>query len=298
CDDDRRRRSARPSRGRRRRDAGCVRLELLPRAGAVDALPDARVGRVRRGRRAARAAPSAATRAGGRRVRARLRLQHVHGRLGVVRLLAARRAVAHPRRRPRDPVQPCARDRQRRHCARGRARATPPARTVRPPDACGGRVGLKLLATLAGAVALATTPASYLRAQQQPDGGWGSPQLTAWSVLGLRAAGADTGGALDYLVAHESELAKPTEIALIASAEAALGHDPGALLARFPAKPAAVNDAIWQIFALRQSRRAVPATIVSYVKASQARSGGFPWTRGTAPDSNTAAWAVQALRAT
>ena len=159
-------------------------------------------------------------------------------------------------------------------------------------------MGVKALASLAVAVALATTPASYLHGQQRADGGWGSPQLTAWSVLGLRAAGGDTGGALDYLVAHESELAKPTEIALVASAEAALGHDPGPLLARLPAKPAAVNDAIWQIFALRQSRRAVPVAVVSYVKSAQARSGGFPWTRGTAPDSNITAWAVQALRST
>ena len=75
---------------------------------------------------------------------------------------------------------------------------------------------MKLLAPLAAAVALAATPASYLQAQQQPDGGWGSPQLTAWSALGLRSTGADTGGALDYLVAHESELTKPTEIALVA----------------------------------------------------------------------------------
>jgi prenyltransferase beta subunit len=37
---------------------------------------------------------------------------------------------------------------------------------------------------------------------------------------------------------------------------------------------------------------------VSYVRASQSRSGGFPWARGTAPDSNVTAWAVQALRAT
>jgi prenyltransferase beta subunit len=157
---------------------------------------------------------------------------------------------------------------------------------------------VRALASLALAVTLSTTPASYLHGQQQADGGWGSPQLTAWSVLGLRAAGVDTGGALDYLVAHESELAKPTEIALVASAEAALGHDPGPLLARLPAKPAAVNDAIWQIFALRQSRRAAPPAAVSYVKAAQARSGGFPWTRGTAPDSNITAWAIQALRST
>ena len=44
-------------------------------------------------------------------------------------------------------------------------------------------MGLKLLASLAAAGALAATPAAYLRAQQQVDGGWGSPQLTAWSVL-------------------------------------------------------------------------------------------------------------------
>jgi hypothetical protein len=159
-------------------------------------------------------------------------------------------------------------------------------------------VGLRLLASLAAAGALAATPAAYLRAQQQADGGWGSPQLTAWSVLGLRAAGADAGDALEYLVSHEGELAKPTEIALVASAEAALGHDPSALLARLPARPTAVNDAIWEIFALRQSHRAVPSALVAYVKGAQARGGGYPWTRGTTPDSNITAWAVQALRST
>jgi hypothetical protein len=159
-------------------------------------------------------------------------------------------------------------------------------------------VGLKLLAALAAAGVLAATPAAYLRSQQQTDGGWGSPQLTAWSVLGLRAAGADTGGALDYLVSHEAELATPTEIALVACAEAALGHDPSALLARLPTKPTAVNDAIWEIFALRQSHRAAPSALVAYVKGAQARSGGFPWTKGTPPDSNITAWAVQALRST
>lgn len=157
---------------------------------------------------------------------------------------------------------------------------------------------MKLLAALAAAATLAASPASYVQSQQQADGGWGSPQLTAWSVLGLRAAGADTGGALDYLVSHEAELAKPTELALVATAEAALGRDATALLARLPAKPTAVNDAIWEIFALRQSHRPVPAALVTYVRGAQARNGGFPWTKGTAPDSNTTAWAVQALRST
>lgn len=154
---------------------------------------------------------------------------------------------------------------------------------------------MKIVAAVAAAVAL-STPASYLQSQQQPDGGWGSPQMTAWVALGLRAAGADPGGALDYLVAHESEPTKPTEIALVALAEAALGHDPQSLVARFAA-PTAVNTAIWQILALRQSGRPVPRVLSSYVRASQTRSGGFPWLRGTTPDSNDTAVAVQALRA-
>jgi hypothetical protein len=155
---------------------------------------------------------------------------------------------------------------------------------------------VRLLALFVVAAAFAT-PASYLQSQQQPDGGWGSPQMTSWAALGLQAAGADTGGSLGYLVAHESELAKPTEIALVATAEAALGRDPHDLLARLPAKPEAVNSAIWEIFAFRQSGRAAPRALVSYVRASQSRSGGFPWARGTPPDSNVTAWAVQALRA-
>jgi hypothetical protein len=155
---------------------------------------------------------------------------------------------------------------------------------------------VKLLAAVAATVALAT-PTSYLQGRQEGDGGWGSPQLTAWAALGLRAAGADTGGALGYVVAHEPDLRQPTEIALAALAEAALGHDPGALLARLPAKPAAVNVAIWQILALRQSGRPAPRALVDYVRRSQATNGGFAWARGAAPDSNDTAAAVQALRA-
>ena len=154
----------------------------------------------------------------------------------------------------------------------------------------------KLIAALTAAVAL-STPASYLQSQQQSDGGWGSPQMTAWAALGLRAAGAEVGGALDYLVAHEAEATKPTEIALVALAEAALGHDPETLVTRFTARPTAVNTAVWQILALRQSGRAVPRALSSYLRASQARNGGFAWVRGTAPDSNDTAAAVQALRA-
>jgi len=77
----------------------------------------------------------------------------------------------------------------------------------------------------------------------------------------------------------------------------ALGHDPGGLLARLPARPRAVNEAIWDILALRQARRPLPRPVVTYLVSSQASSGGFAWARGVRPDSNDTAFAIQALRA-
>jgi hypothetical protein len=152
------------------------------------------------------------------------------------------------------------------------------------------------LAALAAAFVLAS-PASYLRSQQHADGGWGDPQLTAWAALGLRAAGADTGNALAYLVSHDGELTKPTDLALTALAEAALGRDTRPLLDRLPQAPAAVNEATWSILAYRQAARPAPPMLVRYVLGSQARNGGFPWRRLLAPDSNDTAAAVEALRA-
>jgi len=153
-----------------------------------------------------------------------------------------------------------------------------------------------MLAALAAALAFAS-PASYLQSQQHTDGGWGDRSLTAWAALGLRAARADTGGALGYLVAHEAELAKPTDVALAALAEAALGHGTDALLARLPKSPTLVNEAIWSVLAYRQAGKAAPRSFVRYVLASQAGNGGFSWTRHGAPDSNDTAAAIEALRA-
>lgn len=159
------------------------------------------------------------------------------------------------------------------------------------------------IAALVAAAALVGSPASYLMSRQQADGsftepnGSASPELTSWAALGLRAAHAGTGNALSYLAAHESELARPTSIALVALAESALGRDPDALLARLRDRPRQVNEAIWNVLALRQADRPVPKTVVRYLLASQARSGGFSWSRGLLPDSNDTAFAIQALRA-
>ena len=169
-------------------------------------------------------------------------------------------------------------------------------------------MGVKL-AALAAAAAVAATPAAYLHGRQAPSGGFAepggtaSPQLTAWAGLGLKAAGADTGGALDYLVAHEGALTEATDVELVAVAESALGRRPEALLARIRKLQHAngrigptVNSTVWGILALRQAREPAPRTAVRFVLRRQARSGGWGWFAGGAPDSNDTAAAIQALR--
>ena len=83
------------------------------------------------------------------------------------------------------------------------------------------------------------TPVVYVQSRQQDAGGFAepggssSPQLTAWAVLGLRAARAQPRpGTLAYLQAHEGQLKDATDVELAAMAESALGGNPSALLAR------------------------------------------------------------------
>jgi energy-coupling factor transport system substrate-specific component len=151
---------------------------------------------------------------------------------------------------------------------------------------------------------------TWLQRHEGPGGGFAersgspSPQLTAWAVLGLRAAGArPAGDALGYLRAHEDELTTTTDVELAAMAEFALGGDPSPLLlrverARRPggAIGANVNSTIWGILAFRQAHQAAPRAAVRYVLRRQARSGGWSWYPRGAPDSNDTAAAVQALR--
>lgn len=166
-------------------------------------------------------------------------------------------------------------------------------------------MGLRLLL----ATALAATPAGFLQAHQQPSGAFAEaggppgPLLTAWASLGLRASGAGTGGALDYLVAHEDALPELTDAELVALAESALGRRPARLLARIRAaqRPTgrigpSVNSTIWGILALRQAGERAPRAAVRFVLSQQARSGGWAWYVRGQPDSNDTAAAVQALR--
>jgi hypothetical protein len=169
-------------------------------------------------------------------------------------------------------------------------------------------MGVRLAAL---AVAVAATPAGFLQSHQAPNGafaepgGSAGPLLTAWAALGLRASGADTGKALDYLQDHEAGLTETTDVELVALAESALGARPAKLLDRIRSGQHAsgrigptVNSTIWGILALRQARQPVPRAAVRFVLRQQARSGGWAWYLRGQPDSNDTAAAIEALRST
>ena len=143
---------------------------------------------------------------------------------------------------------------------------------------------MRVLAVAASALAL-VSPASFLRAHEVSGGGFAetngvpSPELTAWSVLGLAAAGTPPSDALAYLRAHEDDLETPTAVALVALAEIALGDTAESLLARLPARPAQTNQLVWTILALRAAHRDVPPALVRDLLSAQASSGGWSWTR-------------------
>jgi hypothetical protein len=150
------------------------------------------------------------------------------------------------------------------------------------------------------AVTLAVSPQQFVLSHQGPDGGFAekggktSVTLTAWAIIGLRAA--HTPADDRYLRAHEDQLTTPTEIALGALAE---GKPTNALRTRLEAiEPGtSLNAAAWQLLALAQAGRPLPAATIRFLLAHQSRSGGWSWAVGVAPDSNDTAAVVQALRA-
>jgi len=174
-------------------------------------------------------------------------------------------------------------------------------------------VGLKLLAAGFAALAVAATPAEngarFLRAHQLGNGGFAEsggpayPALTAWAALGLRAGGGSAGAAGRYLAAHERELKESTDLELALVAEASLGLATAPLAQRVRALHRrsgsigpSVNSTIWGVLGLRSAGVPVPVGTKRYLLRHQARSGGWSWWPGGAPDSNDTAAAVQALR--
>jgi hypothetical protein len=155
---------------------------------------------------------------------------------------------------------------------------------------------VRLLGTIVAAAALAT-PTGYVQGQQRDDGGFGDAQITAWSTLGLVAAGAETGGAAAFLARSEPQSA--TDAALVAMARAAAGDRPDDLLPRLRAhRPGKlVNATIWTVLALRQAGEPAPPALLPALRRAQRPNGGWAWLAGGAADANDTAAAIQALRA-
>jgi hypothetical protein len=164
------------------------------------------------------------------------------------------------------------------------------------------------LAVAVLALALAVAPADYVVSHQQSDGGFAEPgqssdpSLTAWAVLGLKAAGQEPSRSpVSYLEASPTRTAN--DLALRILALDALGRNTDALVSRLEGMRGPggrigtlVNSTIWGVIALRATGR--PAgTSVRYLLRAQRRNGGWSWHPRGAPDSNDTAAAVQALRA-
>lgn len=170
---------------------------------------------------------------------------------------------------------------------------------------------MKLLVVVLAATALVAGPvdggARYLAGRETPGGGFAEPggaasaALTAWAILGLRAAGVAPGGdTLTYLGAHADDLQSPTDVEL-----AALANPTPKLLARVRGLARrdgsigpTLNSTYWGILALRGADEpsALYANNRRFVLAQQTNKGGWSWGRGVAADSNDTAAAIEALR--
>ena len=164
------------------------------------------------------------------------------------------------------------------------------------------------LAVAAVALALAASPADYVASHQQSDGGFAEPgqssdpSLTAWAVLGLKAAGREPSRSPASYLEHATARTA-NDVALRILALDALGWDTDPLVERLEGMRGPggrigtlVNSTIWGVIALRAAGRPAGAS-VQYLLRVQRRSGGWSWHPRGAPDSNDTAAAIQALRA-
>lgn len=156
-------------------------------------------------------------------------------------------------------------------------------------------------AAVVAALTLAVSPVAFVQSRATngafaEPGGTPDAELTSWAVLGLRAAGATAPGSLAYLHSQEGTLQSPTDVALVALAEQALGDRNEALLARLHVKPSGqigdtLNATYWGVLALGRASRATTRFILS----QQSKTGGFAWYAHGQPDSNDTAAALEAL---
>ena len=164
------------------------------------------------------------------------------------------------------------------------------------------------LAAAALAVALAGTPVSYLTGRQQADGGFAepgghsSPELTAWATLGLAAAGRPPGAQTKLFL--NRRVRDVGDVALKILALRAVGVRDTADADRLTPAPTGrigpfVNSTIWSVLALRAAgvRGRAIRRGASYLMRFHNRDGGFELTPGRGSDSQSTAWAIQALLA-
>jgi len=166
----------------------------------------------------------------------------------------------------------------------------------------------------------------YLKTQQNADGGFGSgfsPESaigsTADVVLAIVAVGGDPatfdqGGntPLSYLEANAPSTATGGNLAKLILAATAVGENPRQfggvdLVAKLEGmigadgKIGSETDTFFNhtlaVLALKSAQRPIPAAAVDYIKNAQQDNGAWAWdgSAETAADTNTAAFAVQAL---
>ena len=178
------------------------------------------------------------------------------------------------------------------------------------------RIAVATLAALvlAGTAAAdrATDAARYLIQQRANSGGFHepgrspTPGLTAWAILGLRAAGHCPTRSGNYLRGKPYPKATDLELRILAldalRSGCAFNVDLSGQvrqlkgLRRDSGKIGpTVNSTIWGILALRATGRPAGQKTKRWLSARQRPSGGWPWYAGGQADSNDTAAAIEAL---
>ena len=177
-------------------------------------------------------------------------------------------------------------------------------------------------------LALADGPSAvaWLQAQQNADGGFGTPASSLGATADVLLAVASTGESavgwtrdgktpLAYLEANVKSVAKAGDVSKLILALIASGRNPRDLAGidliaklegmvgkdgKIGTEADFVNEHCYAMVALSSARRAVPAAAVDYLLSHQIADGTWSWNGGTTAgsgDNNTAAMAVIALMA-
>jgi hypothetical protein len=187
---------------------------------------------------------------------------------------------------------------------------------------------LLILASATPVLAQVDTAAAlaYLESQQNADGGFGSGfspdstiSSTADTVLAIVAIEADPASfdqdgntPITYLAANASSAASSGDLSKLILAVIAVGENPrefggvdsvAKLVSLIGADGRIGNETdtfvshTLAVLALASAQRPIPDSAVAYIKAAQQEAGGWAWdgSAATAADTNTTAFAVQAL---